>query len=246
MNGRPPPVIWITRPQPGAGRTAEALTRDGYAPFALPLTEIRACDPADGSITADAIAATSANAIRHAPEALVATLRDRPVYAVGDATAEAARARRFLSVASAGGAVDDLVAVIAARTDPGESVLYLCGRERTGDLEGKLAARGLSCHPVEVYFTNIVSYTTDYLADAMKRHNPRGVLFHSASAAREFARTTLPLLQQRTELPWFFTMSGRVADALPGTLRDRAIVAAAPTEAALLDAVRATLPISAF
>lgn len=235
------PVVWITRPQPGADRTAKSLTQAGFEPLILPLTEIRACDP-DLAIedvrTFDAVAVTSANALRHASDALLEALRGKPVHTVGDATAIEARALGLAPVSSAGGAVDDLAALISEREMPGAAILYLCGRTRTGDLEGKLAKKGVSCRAAEVYETNIVSYMTEFLRDAVKRRAPDAILFHSGLAARTFRDYIHPSDPQLFDKTNYFVISARVAESLSQAEAIRITVAREPTEEALLAALQ--------
>lgn len=243
----PAPVVWVTRPQPGADRTAAALAAMGYEPVILPLVEIAAEDPGlgpDDVEDTNFVAVTSANAIRHAPIPLARALKMKPVYAVGAATKMAALDRGFLRVFSADGAVDDLVALILRLEKPGAKGLYLAGRNRAGDLEGKLAAHGLQCRVAIVYSANIVSHMTDFIADALTRRRPDAILFHSARTARAFAQDAASHAPQSFEKTLFFTMSERVAAALPDGMAGRATVADAPTEQALLDALAHALPAS--
>lgn len=243
MSGRP--VVWITRPQPGATRTAEALVEAGYDPVMLPLTEIRACEPGlspEDAVGFHAIAVTSANALRHAPAALLDALSGKTVYAVGDATAAEARSRGLAAADSAGGAVDDLVSLIAEREKPGASVLYLCGRPRTGELDRKLEEKGFECHLAELYVAEIVSYPTDYFRNALNRHAPDAALFHSGLSAEAFADKVLPEFPEEFERTMFFVLSTRIAAVLPAAMKPRIIVSSEPNERALLAALRAALP----
>jgi uroporphyrinogen-III synthase len=73
----------------------------------------------------DGLLLTSANGVRHAGEQLDA-LRGLPVYAVGQATAEAARDAGF-QMASVG---DDGVDRLLGSIDPGLRLLHLCGEDR--------------------------------------------------------------------------------------------------------------------
>ncbi|MFZ2103044.1 MAG: uroporphyrinogen-III synthase, partial [Oricola sp.] len=145
------------------------------------------------------------------------------------------------TVLSAGGAVDDLVALVASREKPGSSFVYLCGRRRTGDLEGKLRARGLDCLVAETYATNKVSHATKLLNDALTGRRPDAILFHSALSARAFAEHAASVLPQAYERTSFFAMSGRVADALPDFAKGRVTVASAPTGQALLETLASGL-----
>lgn len=243
MSGRP--VVWITRPQPGAKRTAKVLAEAGYDPVLAPLTEIRACDPElspDDAAAFDAVAVTSANALRHAPAGLLDVLSGKPVYAAGDATAAEARSRGLIAAESAEGAVDDLVSLIAKRERPGASILYLCGRVRTGDLERKLAEKDFRCCLAELYTAEIVSYPTEYFGNLLDRGGPDAVLFHSAFSASAFAGNVHPAFPHAFENTMFFMLSARIAGVLPAALKPRVTVSAEPNERALLASLCAALP----
>ncbi|MGI8842005.1 MAG: uroporphyrinogen-III synthase, partial [Caulobacteraceae bacterium] len=107
-------TVWITRAPPGAEATAERVRALGFAPVVAPLLAVRAVGegPID-LVGVGALAFTSANAVAafaaRSPEGVV------PVFAVGEATAAAARAAGFSAVVSADGDVAALAATIAAR-----------------------------------------------------------------------------------------------------------------------------------
>ncbi len=123
--------VLVLRPEPGAAATVEKARRLGLDAVAVPLFEIEAVawhPPEPGNF--DGLLMTSANALRFGGEALGA-LRGLKVYAVGEATAEAARAAGFDVAATGDGGVDQLLGAI----EPGLRLLHLCGadhREPTG------------------------------------------------------------------------------------------------------------------
>jgi len=240
MSAAAKPVIWITRPQPGADKSAAAIAAMGFHPVVVPLTEVAATEPAIDpaeAARADAVVVTSGNAVRLVPDTLVTALFDKAVYTVGAATKADALARGFRDVRSADGAVDDLVALVSAREKPGSALVYLCGRRRTGDLEGKLARAGMNCLVAEVYSTDIVSHMTDVLEKKLPAGSPDAVLFHSALSARAFAEHVKAQSPQAYDNTKFLTISKRVASALPERVQDRISVAEDPTEQSLLAAL---------
>ncbi|AKH44254.1 uroporphyrinogen-III synthase [Altererythrobacter atlanticus] len=94
--------VAVIRPEPGCSATVRAGREAGLEMLACPLSEIRPVawqPPSPDSV--DALLLGSANAIRHGGKALE-KFRDKPVYAVGQATAEAARQAGF-SIAGVGG-----------------------------------------------------------------------------------------------------------------------------------------------
>ncbi|HEU0066105.1 MAG TPA: uroporphyrinogen-III synthase [Sphingomonas sp.] len=115
----------VLRPEPGNSATAARIVAAGFDAVRLPLFAVEplawtAPDPGEY----DALLLTSANAVRHAGTALD-RLRGVPVVAVGQATANAARAAG-LTVAITG---DGDAAAVVARARA-MRVLHLCGRDR--------------------------------------------------------------------------------------------------------------------
>ena len=129
--------IAVLRPEPGNRVTAAAIEARGRTAIRLPLFEARplaweAPDPADF----DALIVTSANALRHGGAGLGA-LTGLPLYAVGEATAEAARRRGF-EVAGVGDAGSAVLLAIAQAAGV-RRALHLAGRERSVEAGGIVA-----------------------------------------------------------------------------------------------------------
>ncbi len=143
--------VCVTRAEPGASATAARLIAHGLEPLLAPLSRIEPVEAlADDPAKAAAFAVTSANAVR--AFCAVSTLRDRPLFAVGDATAAAARAAGFGEVLSAEGDVDALAGLIADRWRPRDGpVWHLRGEAAAGDLAGALSALGFAVQEAVVY-----------------------------------------------------------------------------------------------
>ncbi|HEX8470422.1 MAG TPA: uroporphyrinogen-III synthase, partial [Brevundimonas sp.] len=107
--------VWITRTAPGAQRLADRVREAGFDPIVSPLlmTDPDFPTPDLTSLLDDiaALAFTSVNGLRFAD---LTPRRDWPVFAVGERTAEAARARGFTDVISADGDARTLAETIAA------------------------------------------------------------------------------------------------------------------------------------
>lgn len=117
--------VLILRPEPGAGRTAQAVARLGLETVVHPLFAPQPLDwtaPASGDF--DALLMTSANAARLAGPAL-ATYRGLPAYAVGSATAAALQAQGFDRVVAGEGDASAIAARIG--TDGHRAALHLAG-----------------------------------------------------------------------------------------------------------------------
>lgn len=181
---RPIRRVWITRAQPGAARTAARLSTLGFEPVVAPLLTIRPLPDALGAApdfaTVAALAFTSPNGVE-AFAALTSDLRDRPVFAVGDATAEAVRDAGFADARSAAGDIHALARLIAASPIKG-LILAPGAREPAGDLPALLPDHDVRRLPV-------------YAAEETDAVVPAGfdaVLLHSPRAARALAAILTP------------------------------------------------------
>lgn len=113
----------VLRPEPGASATVERAREQGLEALAIPLFEIEplaweAPDPDQF----DGLLLTSANAARHSG----AALRNLPVYAVGEATADSVREFGYAVARVGDGGVDQLLGSINADL----KLLHLCGADR--------------------------------------------------------------------------------------------------------------------
>jgi uroporphyrinogen-III synthase len=177
--------IWITRALPAAESTAERVRALGHEAVVTPLLTVRNLDDVDIDLTgAAALAFTSANGVRAFAEK--SGERGLKVFAVGGATAQAARQAGFRSVLSADGDVAALAEALAGRR--GElkgAVVHAGAAEPAGDLVGELAGRGIEARRLALYET-----TPAALSDAQARSLLRCdvVLLHSPRAGRALAR----------------------------------------------------------
>jgi uroporphyrinogen-III synthase len=205
-------ALAVLRPEPGNAATAARIESEGLRVVRLPLFAVtpvawRAPDPAQY----DGLLITSANAIRHGGPALE-QLRDVPVFAVGDATAAAARAAGF-TVAAVG---DGGVGAIAAQAG-GRRLLHLAGRDRAG--------RESEAEVLIVYASDPVPVDPTPLLDS-------AALVHSARAGKRLAE----IAPDRSRIA-IAAISRAAADAAgPGW---RALtVADSPSDSALIAAAR--------
>ena len=208
--------VWVTRAEPGASRTAARLRALGHEAVVEPVLEVRPLD-ADLDLTGvTAIAFTSINGV----EAFAARAAERglPVFAVGDATAEAARLANFGEVASASGDVVALGELIGREAPAGAVVLHPGARELAGDLAAS-AGPTVTVRAVAVYET-VGREPAPSTVDA--------VLVYSPKAGRALAGLDAP------GQPAWLCISEAAATPLRAAGRAPIRVAAAPDENALL------------
>ena len=164
--------VAVVRPEPGASATLERARGQGLDAFALPLFEVVPVDwdPPDAR-QFDGVLLTSANALRHGGDALQ-SLSGLPAYAVGEATAEAARGAGFAVAATGAAGIDSLLGAI----DPELRLIHPCGRDRT---ETDPARQAIT--PVAVYEARAIAVTD------LKNLGGCVILIHSSRAARRLA-----------------------------------------------------------
>lgn len=214
-------AVLILRPQPGAEETAARAAALGLVPITAPLFAVRpeAWEPPDPA-GFEAIMLTSANAARHAGEGLKAFLH-LPCFAVGEATAAAARSAGFRQVHSGPTDGAALLETIAAAGIA--SVFHPCGRDRK-----PLAHPFVNTTAVPVY----ASEAAERLPAEAKAALDDGalVLLHSPRAGELFARL---VADKRAHTPVAAISAAAAAAAGPGW---RSIaVAAQPRDEALLE-----------
>lgn len=180
-----PQKIWITRAQPGAESTAERVRALGHEAVIAPLLSVHVLE----GVTVDlngvgALAFTSANGVRAFAD--VCRERQLRVFAVGQATAKAARAVGFKSVLSADGDVEALAEGIGARkAEIKGAVLHPGAAELAGDLAGALEKHGIETRHLILYETADVELADD---DALTLTQSHVALVHSPRAAKVLAK----------------------------------------------------------
>ncbi|MDE2017149.1 MAG: uroporphyrinogen-III synthase [Hyphomicrobiales bacterium] len=143
--------VLVTRAEDFAAATAERLAAAGHEALLAPATEIARLDAPVPPGPFDALAATSARAPMSLASGALPAFADTPFYAVGEATAAAARRSGFGSVRAGEGDGAALARRIVGDLGPGARVLLLAGEDRKPDFEAALAAAGVECEVLEVY-----------------------------------------------------------------------------------------------
>ncbi len=215
--------VLVTRPIEDADRTSEALATAGHEALITPLFRIASL-PHVMPGEADALVATSANAIRRAD--LTNVPRDRPVYAVGRATAGEARRAGFGDVRSADGDATDLAALLLA--SPHRRLAYLAGRPRRDAALQALGPDFTICI-VETYETQAVETLPAAAVEALRQGTVDAALHFSPRAAEIFDTLAAEagLGAEAGRLLHVFISAAAVTPAFPhGRIADRPNLAA--------------------
>jgi uroporphyrinogen-III synthase len=208
--------LLLTRPQ--AEASAEKLRGRGHDVVIMPLMAFEPVPWERGGAAPDAIMLTSPQAARAAGVAWPV-----PAYAVGGATAEAARGAGFADVRDGGGTVQALVDRAAA--DGVTQMLHLAGADRTAFV----VPAGLRIDTVIVYRARLLPMEALPESDL--------VMLYSARTAAHFAAECDRLGLPRAGLALAVLSPAIALAAGPGW--HHVITAAAPHEEALLAAIDA-------
>ncbi len=145
--------ILILRPEPEAGRMAKELRRRGHDAIAAPMLVRESLGSSSDDLAGrrwQGVLVTSPKALGDFP--VPERLLDLPVFAVGAASAAAARAAGFRDVRTGPGTAEGLAADLRGRLDPAAGpLLWLAATDRSVDLAALLAGDGLAVDLVETY-----------------------------------------------------------------------------------------------
>ncbi|MEJ5230985.1 MAG: uroporphyrinogen-III synthase [Geminicoccaceae bacterium] len=138
-------------------------------------------------ISGDGVAAvvlTSANAL----PGLDDPLRRLPIFAVGQATAQAAIAAGCPQVEAGGGDGVELAKLVRERIPPeAGTILHVCGEEVRDGLEAALVEAGYRYERLVVYRTEAPPRLSPRTVEALKSHEIDAILFYSPRTAANFA-----------------------------------------------------------
>jgi uroporphyrinogen-III synthase len=213
--------VLLTRPQPGADATAQALHAAGHHPLVQPLMAYAPCPWSPPEIPPDAVMLTSAAAVRHAGPA-AAAFQSLPTLCVGTQTTRTAKAAGWAGAETAGPDLATLYQTAAARGPM--RILHLAGEHRS---KAKIPA-ALTIDTRPVYTAHLHPLQDPGPVDAVLLFSPR--------SARHFASEWDRLKRPRAGLALVAISPAAAAAAGPGWASTA--VADTPDEAALLLALQ--------
>ncbi len=230
--------LLVTRPQPEAGSFAQELQALGQEPVLAPLLAIEAGEGLPASLFGeiDAIALTSARALAClAPPLEAFTV---PLFAVGPASAAAAREAGFAQVEQAGGDARSLARLLRRRLPAGVRLLHPSGADQARDLGALLSGSRLRLDRRIVYRAETAKELPAAAAVALRDAKLDGATFFSPRTARTFVRLVQDSgLATRTGTLFAFCLSPAVAAGLTGSAWREIRSAARPDRAGLLETI---------
>lgn len=230
--------VLITRPREDAEALAVRLVERGYAVLIEPMLDIDYLPgPALDLTGVQGLLFTSANGVRACGPGVDLSL---PVYAVGAATAAAAREAGFGTVACAAGDVTALAGLVTERcTAAAGALLHIAASDRAGDLAGLLARAGFAVRRQVRYQARPATALSAVTAAALAAGEIGAVLLFSPRTARTLvtvigAAGLLDACRQVTAV----CLSEAVAEAVAGPVSWAEVrVAACPDQDSLLAAL---------
>jgi uroporphyrinogen-III synthase len=239
-------AILVTRPEPDNATTAAALGARGFAVLRAPLLQFQ---PLPFRLQSDlqyrGVIVTSTNALRAiASHPLQRDLLELPLFAVGERTAETARANGFSNVVAADGDVAALrkLIVATARKNASAPLLYLAGAELASDLATDLASAKIAVTTLTVYRMAGIDDMPVDVSTAFANHAIEAVLHYSTRTAQAFV---VGVRRAGLEIAGLGVLQLCMSDSVARVLRDagaaRVISADSAQEDAMFEALERAL-----
>ena len=228
--------VLLTRPRPDAEDTAHLLAARHIEAVIAPLIEISDIPGATVDLAAaQAILVTSANGARALTRAT--PVRELPVFAVGEVSAQAAADCGFTNVTSANGDVAALAALVRLKLDPlAGALVHVTGSAVAGDLAGELASFHFVVRRSQLYRAQTVDNLPDPALRALNDQSLDAALFYSPRTAAHFATlVTAAGLQAHCRQIIAGCLSAAVAEAAAALPFAEIRIAATPEQNALFD-----------
>ncbi len=231
--------VLLTRPREDSEVLSDLLHGHGIETVIEPMMEIIPTGIIPDFDGVQAVLLTSANGARALADK--STARDVPVFAVGDATAYAAREAGFASVESASSDVRALADLVQARLKPDDgALLHPAGSRVAGDLAGMLNGQGFDVRRAVLYEARLSVDLSEPICEQLAAGALDAALFFSPRTAQSFG---ILINQARLSSACAnmdaFCLSAAVADALRELPWRTVRIAETPEIGALLSEIEA-------
>ncbi len=229
----------ILRAEEEARQSAAALAELGHEAIVAPIVTWRPTRQAIVLGAARALIATSARALRSLYQDDAARLASLPLFAVGEATARAARTAGFQNVIIGGGHAEALIDSIRRLHSPSEPLLYLAGEPRRPAVETALVAAGFKLAVQVVYRMQQADILPEEARRILADGTVNAVLHYSAETAALFVRLTQAAgLAVEAGRLTHFALSDAVGQEMASLSAAQVCIAELPTETALFALIR--------
>jgi uroporphyrinogen-III synthase len=232
--------VLVTRPRVDSEDLVEELAARGHTARIEPMLNVHVRPGARVDLAGvQALLITSANGLRAFAE--LSDVRDLPVLAVGQASAEAARKAGFHRVESADGDAEALGELAIRRLSPDDGALFhAAGTVTAGNLKEKLSQAGFNVRREPLYEAVPSRNLSTATRTDLEHRTLDAVLFFSPRTAKVFVRL---LHEERIAHVCrgieAVCLSDAVASALQGSEWAGIRVAERPERGALLDVLDA-------
>ena len=242
-------AVLVTRPHPDDETTAASLRARGFEVLRAPMLRFEpVAVHEDINARYSAVIVTSANALRGIePHLKGHRMLELPLFAVGEHTAVAARRAGFTHVVSANGDAANLRDLVLASLRAKElkkasTLLYLAGAEIARDLASELEESGFRVVTQTTYKMIAVKSLPSEARDAFAANQVEAVLHYSQRSARAFldAARAAGFEISALAIPQC-CISATVASVVRDAGATQVVVAAAPDENALFEALERAL-----
>lgn len=212
-------VILLTRPEAEAMQTKAKLEAAGHTAVLAPIMRPERVTfdmPTDDR----SLIVTSKNAVHFG----LRSIKDlsRPIYAVGDATADAVRDLGFANVTVGPGNVKGLIEILSEHGSVPRPYTYLRGETVSYDLTGAITAAGGNCVDAVVYRMQACPELPKPASDLLRAGEIDAALFYSVAIANlfeELVADTEDMAVLKTVDA--YSMSSRIEEALLGPWRGK-------------------------
>jgi uroporphyrinogen-III synthase len=239
-------TILVMRPFPDNEATANALRAAGYKALLSPALRFEPAAVRDEpDVHYDAVIVTSANALRGIEgHALLERLRDKKVFAVGDATAQAARAFGFANVESASGDAIALCELVGKRLRGAGRICYLAATDLSRDLGTDLGTRGYDVTTLTTYRMTPLPQFSEAVVAAFAAGEVEAVLHYSRRSAQSFVGA---VQAAGLEVSALAVPQCCISDVVAAVLRDagasQVLAAATPDESGVFQVLHRAIPL---
>ena len=230
--------LLVTRPEPDASVFAAELRGLGHEPVIQPLLEFRVLEfDLEPLRAAEVLIITSVNSLRALQERGVTNdIHGKPLYCVGEQTAQRALAVGFETVLEIAQTGEELARKIIAFGRRAAPLVHIVGEHMAFDIVGALAREGFFVQSVTVYSMDACAQLLPSVDAMLKAGDVDGVILMSPRTAEIYVSLCHRHdVTDSAKTPPYFCLSKNVAAKLAPLKPNHVRVPAEPNRKALLE-----------